>query len=194
MLDTHVRRYVNPLISLLAKGLLKTGLSALHVTFLAGAVGLVGALMFILELPYISLAFLWVSGVLDAVDGEMARVSNTQSDRGAMLDLFFDRLVEVAYIGAFAVTAWASMESLLMLCVTIILSICLFLSVGALSSQKGIKAFYYQAGLMERTEGFIFFSLIMLVPSFATDLVYLFALLVLVTVAQRFSEAWRLLT
>lgn len=193
MLDTHVRKYVNPLITLCAKGLLALRLTALHVTFLALVFGVMGAVMLLLDLPLVSVGLLWISGLLDAVDGEMARVTNTQSDRGAMLDLFFDRVVEIAYIGAFALSAWATMESLLMLACSIILSISLFLSVGALSSKKGMKAFYYQAGLMERTEGFIFISLIILVPSFATDLVYLFALLVLVTVAQRLSEAWRVL-
>ena len=69
----------------------------------------------------------------------------------------------------------------------------LFLSVGAMRDNQTQKAFYYQAGLMERTEGFIFFSLIILFENYATFLVYLFAFLIFVTIYQRLCEALKIL-
>jgi phosphatidylglycerophosphate synthase len=139
----------------------------------------------------LSLALLWLSGLCDVLDGELARLSNTQSSIGALFDIFFDRVVEIAYI--FALIGTASTVSLLVLSSSIILSMTLFLTVGAISKQKSHKAFYYQAGLIERTEAFILFSLIIIFSAYATYLVYLFAFLICVTAGQRLREALKIL-
>ncbi|RDY66633.1 CDP-alcohol phosphatidyltransferase family protein, partial [Halobacillus trueperi] len=55
---------------------------------------------------------------------------------------------------------------LLLLSTSIIVSITIFLVVGAVSEKAGIKSFYYQAGVAERTEGFLLFSLMILFPQF----------------------------
>lgn len=76
---------------------------------------------------------------MDVLDGEMAWLSEQTSQKGALLDIFFDRIVEIAYI--FAFVGIASSESLLTLSVTIILSMTLLLSVGAMSTKESKKAF-----------------------------------------------------
>jgi archaetidylinositol phosphate synthase len=75
---------------------------------------------------------------------------------------------------------------------SIIFSMTVFLTVGALSEKKGIKSFYYQAGLLERTEGFVFFSLMLLLPGYLVPLTYLFVALEIFTALQRLYEAHRL--
>lgn len=192
MLDTHARGGIAPLIRFCADFFIKRNCSPTQVTILAFAVGLAAAASLSISAP-ISVSLLWISGLLDTVDGEIARSTQTQSNRGALLDLFFDRIVEVAFIIMLAATGRASVFALLLLACAIILSISMFLSVGALSTKQGMKAFYYQAGIMERTEGFILFSLIIILPSLATVLVHIFALLVLITAGQRLYEAWQLL-
>ncbi len=69
----------------------------------------------------------------------------------------------------------------------------LFLSVGAMSQKSSQKAFYYQAGLIERTEAFILFSLMIVFADYATYIAYLFAFLILITVLQRLKEALHIL-
>lgn len=59
--------------------------------------------------------------------------------------------------------------------------------------KKGNKAFYYQAGLMERTEGFIAFSLMMIFRGHLVVLTWLYAALIVVTIGQRLWEAHKLL-
>lgn len=191
MLDTHARKYFSKPFSLLAKVCDKVGLSPLHVSFLALVFGLLGALCFVFGFIYLSLSLLWLSGLCDALDGELARLSNQKTQKGAMLDLFFDRVVELAFILSFIKVA--SAFSLLVLTCSIVLSMTLFLSVGAMSLNTTQKAFYYQAGLMERTEGFIFLSLVMLLPNFATEIIYLFAGLIFFTIFQRLNEAIKIL-
>ena len=67
------------------------------------------------------------------------------------------------------------------------------LTVGALSEKKGVKSFYYQAGVVERSEGFIFFSLMILIPSYLGIITNIFSILIIITAIQRFLEAKRLL-
>ena len=69
----------------------------------------------------------------------------------------------------------------------------IFLTVGALSEKKGVKSFYYQAGVAERSEGFIFFSLMILIPSYLGIITNIFSILIIITAIQRFLEAKRLL-
>jgi CDP-diacylglycerol--glycerol-3-phosphate 3-phosphatidyltransferase len=187
MLDTHARGHLNSLFQTLAKSLLSLKIEPLHVTISALIVGIVGAFCFYIGFHITSLILLWLSGLLDVLDGEMARMSASSSKKGALLDIFFDRIVEIAYIFSFIGTA--STLSLLVLSCSIILSMTLFLSVGAMSDKESKKSFYYQAGLIERTEAFVLFSLMIIFASYSTYIVYLFATLIIITVAQRLKEA-----
>lgn len=191
MLDTHARDYLSSFFTAIAKLLHSLHVKPLHVTFTALIIGLIGALCFYLGYHVTSLILLWLSGLMDVIDGELARLSNSSSKKGALLDIFFDRIVEIAYI--FAFIGVASELSLLVLSSSIILSMTLFLSVGAMSEQTSKKAFYYQAGLVERTEGFILFSLMIIFSGYASYIAYLFAFLIVVTVIQRLIEALKLL-
>jgi len=83
---------------------------------------------------------------------------------------------------------------LLILMVAILLSMTIFLTVGALSDQRGIKSFYYQAGLAERTEGFLLSSLMILLSRYLRFFTLLYAGLVFFTAVQRMLEAKRILS
>ena len=191
MLDTHARGYLNSLFKSLAKLLLSLHLKPLHITFVALIIGLIGAFYFYIGFHVLSLILLWISGLFDVLDGEMARQCKSQSKKGALLDLLFDRVVEIAFIFSFINTA--SILSLLTLSCTIILSMTLFLSVGAMSDKESKKSFYYQAGLIERTEGFILFSLMIIFSNYSTHIAYIFSILILITIVQRLKEALQIL-
>ena len=60
----------------------------------------------------------------------------------------------------------------------LLMSMTIFLTVGALSEKKGVKSFYYQAGVAERSEGFIFFSLMILIPSYLGIITNIFSILI----------------
>lgn len=192
MLDTHARRYVQPIIHRTAEGLLKVGLTANQVTFIAFLVGVSSGLFVYLGYYYIAFLTLWLSGFLDAVDGSMARLTKT-SGWGTVLDVTFDRVVEISIILALAYRYPDFMWSFLLLSVAIILSMTVFLTVGAVSDKQSNKSFYYQAGLAERTEGFILFSLMILFPAFLLEITLLFFAAVLFTAGQRLWEARKLL-
>ena len=193
MLDTHARKYVNPIIELGAKFLLRLKLTPNNVTILALLLGISTSIFLYFDMQIIAVTLLWVSGYLDAVDGAMARRSNSSSTFGTLLDIVSDRIVEVSIVLVLGLKFVDVRYNLIVLAVCILMSMTIFLTVGALSEKKGVKSFYYQAGVAERSEGFIFFSLMILIPSYLGIITNIFSILIIITAIQRFLEAKRLL-
>ena len=193
MLDTHARKYLNPIIELGAEFLLKLKLTPNNVTILALLLGVSTSIFLYFDMQIIAVTLLWVSGYLDAVDGAMARRSNSSSSFGTLLDIVSDRIVEVSIVLVLGLKFVDVRYNLIVLTVCILMSMTIFLTVGALSEKKGVKSFYYQAGVAERSEGFIFFSLMILIPSYLGIITNIFSILLIITAIQRFLEAKRLL-
>ena len=193
MLDTHARKYVNPIIELGAEFLLKLKLTPNNVTILALLLGVSTSIFLYFDMQISAVTLLWVSGYLDAVDGAMARRSNSSSSFGTLLDIVSDRIVEVSIVLVLGLKFVDVRYNLIVLTVCILMSMTIFLTVGALSEKKGVKSFYYQAGVVERSEGFIFFSLMILIPSYLGIITNIFSILIIITAIQRFLEAKRLL-
>ena len=193
MLDTHARKYVNPIIELGAEFLLKLKLTPNNVTILALLLGVSTSIFLYFDMQIIAVTLLWVSGYLDAVDGAMARRSNSSSSFGTLLDIVSDRIVEVGIVLVLGIKFVDLRYNFIVLTACILMSMTIFLTVGALSEKKGVKSFYYQAGVAERSEGFIFFSLMILFPSYLRIITNIFSILIIITAIQRFLEAKRLL-
>ncbi|UOR10494.1 CDP-alcohol phosphatidyltransferase family protein [Halobacillus amylolyticus] len=192
MLDTHARKFVQPPIDKAAFWLLKKGRTANQVTILAFLIGISTSILYVLGLPIIAVIFLWLSGFLDAVDGTMARHTKT-SPFGTVMDITFDRIVEVSMVVALAYVHPEVMWPLLLLSVSIVISMTVFLVVGNVSEKSGVKSFYYQAGFAERSEGFILFSIMLLFPSILYWSTLTFFAVELFTGVQRFLEAKKIL-
>ncbi|MFU8690235.1 CDP-alcohol phosphatidyltransferase family protein [Rossellomorea sp. FS2] len=193
MLDTHARKWVQPGIETTARLFLKAGFTPNGVTVGAFIIGGGTGIVYYTGFPILAVLLLWVSGFLDAVDGSMARLTKP-SPFGTVMDVTFDRIVEISVILGVAAVHPEAVWPLLLLSVSIIISMTIFLTVGAVSEKEGGKSFYYQAGLAERTEGFILFSLMMLFPSIVVWTTLLFVAVELYTGFQRFAEAKRLLS
>ncbi|TFD98317.1 CDP-alcohol phosphatidyltransferase family protein [Jeotgalibacillus sp. R-1-5s-1] len=193
MLDTHARKYVQPVIQKTADGLLKTGLTANQVTIGAFIIGVSSGLLYYIGQPLLAVIVLWLSGFLDAVDGSMARATKT-SPFGTVMDVTFDRIVEISVILGVAFLHPEIMWAALLLMSSIVISMTIFLTVGNVSENNGVKSFRYQAGLAERTEGFIFLTVMMLAPGIVLWTTLLFFAVEVFTAGQRFMEAKKLLS
>lgn len=193
MLDTHARKLIQPFFEGLASIFITIGLSPTQVTLIAGATGVCSALFVLINMPITAILLLWISGMLDAVDGTMARKLNQQTKWGTFLDILSDRLVEVTIILALATHHPDAIYGLLILTVTIILSLTAFFTAGTLVDLKSEKSFYYQAGLAERTEGFIFLTLMILLPAAFIWITLIFAAVVLFTAFQRSYQLYKIL-
>ncbi len=193
MLDSHGRKLINPAIEKTAEFFIERKVSANSVTKLAFLVGILASLTIYFYSSLLGVGLLWISGFLDAVDGSIARLNHESTDFGTLMDISFDRLVEIGIILVLALKYPEARLSLLFLSTAIICSMTVFLTVGALSDKKSQKTFYYQPGLMERTEGFIMFSIMAVFPKYIVYTTSIYGILVFFTAGQRFFEARRIL-
>ncbi|OJW46626.1 MAG: hypothetical protein BGO67_04925 [Alphaproteobacteria bacterium 41-28] len=137
----------------------------------------------------LAILLLMLSGLLDTLDGTVARLFHKESPYGTALDIIGDRIVEVSIVlGLFlvspetrAVASFAMLGSIL-ICVTS------FLVVGIFSKNESHKSFHYSPGLMERPEAFAFFGVMILFPDYFQILASFFSFLVLLTAILRMIE------
>ena len=193
MLDTHARKYVSPIIEGGADFFIKLKLTANNVTQLALLFGLLTAILIYFDKPILAVVILWLSGYLDAVDGSIARKTKTSSNFGTLMDITFDRIVEISMIIAIGLKFNDARFNLIILLSCILISMVIFLTVGALTEKSGMKSFYYQAGVAERSEGFIMFSLMILLPMYLNVIINIFSLMIIFTAGQRAMEAKKIL-
>jgi len=186
MLDTYGRKHINKIVEKITHYLYKRKVQANTVTYLALIIGLIAAITLFFNKILLSIFLLWTSGFLDVIDGELARLSKTTSQQGMLLDIFFDRLVESSVLIAIAILNLDLRLNIIFLFFSILMSMTIFLISGNIIENTTKKSFYYQAGLMERTEGFILLTLIIIFQN--EFLINLFTILVLITVLQRFLE------
>ena len=138
---------------------------------------------------FLAVMLILLSGIMDVLDGAIARKVNCTSSAGAIYDIVGDRVVEFAIIlGLFLIAPeQRALDSILMLG-SILLCVTSFLVVGIVDEAESEKSFYYSPGLMERPEAFIFFIAMILMPQAYAVLAKLFTGLVLYTAAYRVWE------
>ncbi|TCI25193.1 CDP-alcohol phosphatidyltransferase family protein [Exiguobacterium sp. SH3S2] len=192
MLDTYGSRWVRPIVERGADRLLKWNFTPNEVTILGGIIGISVGFFIYNDMLWTAVALLWLSGLLDVIDGTMARRSR-KTGFGTVLDLVFDRIVEISVVVALALRYPEHMPVFLFLLGSFVVAMTLFLAVGASSSKRSEKSFYYQPGLLERTECFILFTLMILFPSWIGVVATLFLILEVFTISQRLLEARRIL-
>ena len=183
---TYDKMLVEPVAKLL---IAKNFTSPIIVTIIAASLGLLTMFALMLNLPYLAILFLLLSGYCDTLDGLLARLTNNNSTVGSMLDILSDRVVECAVIiGLFAVApetrGWLSLGMM----ASIVLCISAFLLVGIFSETQSDKSFHYSNGLMERAEAFIFFIAMILFPHHFNFIAGLFIALVLYTAVMHIRE------
>lgn len=193
MLDTNGRKYVDPIINCGANFFIKLNLTANNVTVIALFLGILTSVFIYIGMNIFAVIILWISGYLDAIDGAIARKTKTTSLFGTLMDITFDRIVETSIILSLAMKYSNARINFIVLLICIIISMTIFLTVGALVKKKGMKSFYYQAGVAERSEGFLMFSLMILFPNYIISFTNIFSVIIFITIVQRIIEAKKIL-
>ena len=134
---------------------------------------------------------LWLSGLLDVLDGSVARMTGSVTQAGAYMDLILDRMVEAAVILGFAWFMPENMFAYLLFFVAVLFNFTTFVVAGALFQNTGGKGMHYDPGLAERTETFIVFTLMMLFPRHVFMVLTLFNGLIFTTGILRFVKVVR---
>ncbi|MFN4174912.1 MAG: CDP-alcohol phosphatidyltransferase family protein, partial [Parachlamydiaceae bacterium] len=176
----YQRRVIEPLLPSLSS------FSPITVTFFALISGVL--VLPLLAMRYSMGAFLclMISGFLDTLDGSIARYKNQTTPFGAALDIIGDRMVEVSVVmGLYFFQPEERALNCLLMLGSILFCITSFLVVGIFTQNDTEKGFHYSPGMIERTETFIFFSIMILFPVVFSFVSYLFTALVFFTAFVR---------
>jgi CDP-diacylglycerol--glycerol-3-phosphate 3-phosphatidyltransferase len=172
---------------LVALGVGADAITTLGVLFAAATAVLIAFHWFI-----VAVALIIIGGLMDTLDGHVAKAAGTASRRGAFLDSVADRIADSLIFGGLAwyfIRAHDANAALLPLGI---------LAVSNLVSYERAKAeslgFSAQGGIMERAERLIFLGVTLFVAFFApVALVPLLAALLTLTAATgigRFARVW----
>ena len=193
MLDSNARKYVQPLLDAVARAAQRMGVSANAMTVGGMLVGVGAAVLVGCGHPLAGFLVLWLSGLIDAADGTLARITGTTSPIGAILDITFDRVVELSMVTALAWRFPDARFELVILAGIIAIAMSLFLSIGAAVANKSVKSFHYAPGLGERTEAFICLSLMILDSERLVLWTWVFIGVIVFTMAQRLAHVREML-
>jgi archaetidylinositol phosphate synthase len=192
MLDSLMaqRPALRSLQSSVARVLYLSGIRANQATIIAGVLGVTAGVLFACSHLALGIFALGLSGILDAVDGTIARQFEAATSLGGVLDLTLDRIVEaVVLLGLIWQHSGLQLPAAIVLA-TWYVNITVFMATGAALGASE-KLIHYPPGLVERTEAFIFFVLLALAPIWGAYLCYAYAGLEAATVAQRLTYALR---
>jgi len=130
--------------------------------------------------------------LLDILDGTVARLSGRSSKIGAFLDLVFDRMVESAIILGFFFFLPEHALAYLVFFIAVLFNFTTFMVAGALFPNTGNKSMHYDIGLVERTETFFIFTLMLLWPTYVPIMLMIFNAIVFLTGIIRFVRIVKL--
>lgn len=193
MLDTNARHTIQPLLDAIARTCSRLGISANALTVAGMLTGVAAAGLVAAEQAIAGFVVLWLSGLIDAADGTLARLT-APSPLGAILDITFDRVVEISVIVALAWRFEQARFALLVLAGIIAVAMSLFLSIGAAVANRSVKSFHYAPGLGERTEAFICLSLMILDIERLQLWTFVFIGVIVFTMGQRLWHAHLMLS
>ena len=161
-------------------------------TFLSGIMGVLVCPALYYGYVVFAVILLLLSGYCDTLDGTLARMNESSTSWGSVLDIMTDRLVELTVVLAL----WSidpnhrGLWCLIMLS-SMLLCITSFLVVGIFTENQTHKSFHYSQGIMERAEAFIFFIAMMLWPAAFVYLAALFSFLVTITAVIRLHQFYK---
>lgn len=163
-----------------------------QITLFSGLVGIGVIPSLLLNLPWLAVGLLLLSGYLDTLDGTVARFGNQSSEFGSVLDIMMDRAVEASCIlGLLLLDVPGRGLYCALMLISVLLCVTSFLVVGIFSENQSHKSFHYSEGLMERAEAFVFFVTMMLIPQTFIPLSLLFTGLVILTAIIRLYQFYQ---
>ena len=201
MLDRFSTRLIRPAVQALARPLLRWGVSPNQITWAGFALGVLAAACVASQAWMAGLALLLCSRLCDALDGAVARASESSTALGGFLDIALDFVFYALLVLAFALAD--PMRNALAAAVLLTAFVgtgSSFLAFAALAAQRGLhnpqypeKSFYFLGGLTEATETLAVLCAMCLWPAYFAPLAYGFAALCFVTWLGRIAAGVRLL-
>ena len=197
MLDTAVRRQINPLLDRAAGAAHTRGIAPGAVTWTGLVVGIGACVAAGFALWALALALWLVNRALDGLDGAIAR-RRGPSDLGGMLDFLADFVVYGGFVVGVAVAVPDARVACCALLAAYLLNNVALLSFASLVEKRHLaygdeRSLRFTPALTEGTETILAYCAFCLVPAHADVVAWVFCAMVMVSVVQRVALARRVL-
>jgi phosphatidylglycerophosphate synthase len=196
MLDSHLRRRLDPWLDRAGRVLAGHGISANAVTITGFLIGLAAAASIVLDAYAWAFVLIGVSRMCDGLDGAVARATE-KTDFGGFLDIVLDfafyGLIPFAFIFADPYENGAAGGLLLL---SFYVNGASFLAFSVMAEKRGLstdirgaKSLYFTTGLAEATETIAVFLAFCLFPQWFCEIAVIFALVCFYTALSRIMLA-----
>ncbi|MFX1573478.1 MAG: CDP-alcohol phosphatidyltransferase family protein [Promethearchaeota archaeon] len=190
-------RYIfRPLIKLIAKGLIKIGITPNIATTIMLGFSILSFVSLIIfrNLLFFSI-FVFITGIMDGCDGAIARLTNKSTKFGGFFDSFMDRLSEfIIFFGLlifnFNEILWNFFNMNLVICISF------FISFMISYSRAKAEVFFkgdFDVGLMARSERLFYIFLTMILAffyGFINEFLFIYMWLVIGTFTFRIIKIY----
>lgn len=197
MLDSYMRRIVDPPLDRIGRRLAAAGVAANTVTLVGFGVGLLAIPCLAGEWYGVALAAILANRLADGLDGAVARHTRL-TDFGGYLDIVCDFIVYSGVAFGFALARPENTLPGAFLILSFVGTGTSFLTYAILAAKRGLtseargrKSLYYLGGLTEGTETIVIFVAFCLFPSAFPALAYIFGGLCWLTTVARIATARR---
>ena len=201
MLDTPLRRHIDPPVERLAARLAAAGIGANAVTWTGFAIGATAAGAIAMEAYLAGLALILLSRLCDGLDGAVPRATEGAGGGGTDLGGYLDIVLDFAFYGLVPLgfvladpasngVAGAALLTAFYVNGASFLAFALIAEKRGVSAEaRGSKTFLYTVGLAEATETLIAFALMCLFPASFAVIAFVFAGVTAVTTLARLALA-----
>jgi len=192
VLDVRARKNVSRAVDPIARVVAKVGLTPTMITLGGAVISIAGAVLISMGYLALGCGVMGFGALLDVLDGVLARLTCKETIRGALLDSFTDRVGEIAVWSGLAYYLGTEGEATLVMLT--IVGICGSLVIPYVRAKAEAFGVEGKGGWMGRAERLLVFAAGVGLSEFWPTLeVTLWALAVLIwlTVAQRFYITWK---
>ncbi|KKK43449.1 hypothetical protein LCGC14_0404670 [marine sediment metagenome] len=197
--NLRLRRIFKPLVTLLAKGLIKIRVSPNLATLIMFFFSILSffALGYFQNLFFFSI-LVFITGLFDGIDGSIARLTNRKTPFGGFLDSVMDRFSEFIIFLALIIYNWSTVLWDI-LDMRLIIFIAFFASIMISYCRARAEDFFkgdFDIGLMARSERLFYIFLTMLLAFFygySSELLFIFMWLVIGTLIFRFKRIYHII-
>jgi phosphatidylglycerophosphate synthase len=197
MIDSYMRRIIDPPLDRMGRRLARAGMSANAVTVVGFGVGVLAIPCLAAQWYGAALAAILVNRLADGLDGAVAR-HTALTDFGGYLDIVCDFIVYAGVAFGFALARPENAVPAAFLILSFVGTGTSFLAFAILAAKRGLtseargrKSLYYLGGLTEGTETVAAFAAFCLFPAAFAALAYAFGALCWVATAARVMTARR---
>lgn len=199
MLDSHIRTFIDPVLSKLGTRAVQQGFTANQVTWTGFGIGLLVIPAIIMDWYLLALLLVLVNRLFDGLDGAVARVLG-KTDLGGYLDIVLDFIFYSAVVFAFCLAQPESAIYGAFLIFSFIGTGTSFLAFAVMAEKRGIetraqgeKSIFYLDGLVEGFETILVLALMCLLPAYFWALALSFGLICWLSTIGRVKRAMRAL-